>query len=211
MARTVFLECSGEENQVCLLIKNAEFADILKEQQIGNLELYGALQALNEYLKIRFIFIMDEWDLICRDYRDDSELQKQFIDLLRRLFKSDEGLRCFSLVYLTGILPIKKENSESALNNFRDFNMLSPGKYEEYFGFTDEEIQTLVQSPDCILSYQELKKWYDGYKLNDMDIYNPNSVITAIAFKKCANYWRGTSALDEALRLINLNYMKAIL
>ena len=188
------------------LMKNAEFTDILKEHKIGSLELYGALRVLNECLNIRFIFIMDEWDLVYRDYRDDSEIQKQFIDLLRRLFKSDEGLRCFSLVYLTGILPIKKENSESALNNFRDFNMLSPGKYEEYFGFTDEEIQTLVQSPECRLSYQELKKWYDGYKLNDIDIYNPNSVITAIDFKRCANYWRGTSALDEALRLINLNY-----
>ena len=182
------------------------FSDVLERNRIGDFGLCTALETLRKELNVRFVFIMDEWDLIYRDYRDDVALQDEYLDLLRGLFKAKTGVQCFSLVYLTGILPIKKENSESALNNFRDFDMLSPGKYEEYFGFTDEEIQTLIQSPECRLSYQELKKWYDGYKLNDIDIYNPNSVITAIDFKKCANYWRGTSALDEALRLINLNY-----
>ena len=84
--------------------------------------------------------------------------------------------------------------------------MLKPGRYEEYFGFTDEDIQTLVRRPQCRLSYQELKDWYDGYRLNGRDIYNPNSVIRAIGEDKCDNYWRGTSANREAARLINLNY-----
>ena len=182
------------------------FSDVLERNRIGDFGLCTALETLRKELNVRFVFIMDEWDLIYRDYRDDVALQDEYLDLLRGLFKAKTGVQCFSLVYLTGILPIKKENSESALNNFREYNMLKPGKYGEYFGFTDKEVHAIVQSPLCALSYQELKDWYDGYKLSEKDIYNPNSVITAIDEEMCANYWSGTSALDEAARLINLNY-----
>ena len=188
------------------LRNHVEFSDILKERHIENRELYGALRALNESLNIKFVFIMDEWDLIYRDYRDDSQLQKQFIDLLRRLFKAEEGLQCFSLVYLTGILPIKKDNSQSSLNNFTEINMLIPEGYEQYFGFTETDVRELLQNTSSSLSFQELKDWYDGYRLNGTDVYNPNSVCQAITRKKCLNYWKDTSAMDEAVRLINLNY-----
>ena len=195
------------EYKVIAELKEEEnFSQILEKCQIGNTGMLEALISLRKYLNKQFVFIMDEWDLIYREYPDDADLQDEYIELLRGLFKSSPGLECFSLVYLTGILPIKKENSESALNNFRQYNMLKPGKYEEYFGFTDADIRTLIQSPQCKLSYQKLKSWYNGYKLNGKDIYNPNSVITAIDEEKCDNYWRGTSANREAARLINLNY-----
>ena len=84
---------------------------------------------------------MDEWDLIYRDYKDDHALQEKFIDLLRAMFKSSEGAKCFSFVYLTGILPIKKYNSQSALNNFAEYNMLSPEPLERFFGFTLEDVK----------------------------------------------------------------------
>ena len=218
MLYTTFLDDNEPVAGVTSLVKYLEYAiieelkseerfsEILAQGRIKNTGIGKALGLLYEKLRAKFVFIMDEWDLIYRDYRDDLELQKQFLDLLRGLFKSEQSLQNFSLVYLTGILPIKKENSESALNNFDDYNMLIPGKYEEYFGFTDKEVQTLVKSSECGLSYQELKDWYDGYKLNGKEVYNPNSVIKAIRYEMCANYWSGASANRDASHLINLNY-----
>ena len=116
------------------LKENKEYAEVLsKNRKIGKKSLLSTLQAICEYTKERFILIMDEWDLVYRDYRDDEQLQKDFIDLLRSLFKSDGGMACFALAYLTGILPIKKYNSQSELNNFNEYNMLSPEPYDPSF------------------------------------------------------------------------------
>ena len=149
---------------------------------------------------------MDEWDLIYRDYRDDNALQEKFIELLRGLFKSKSGQACFALVYLTGILPIKKYNSQSALNVFKEYNMLRPVPYEKYFGFTEEEIDEIVKSPSCRITRQELKDWYEGYRLNGIDIYNPNSVVSAVTDGVCQSYWSGTSSNEEVVRLINTDF-----
>ena len=105
-------------------------------------------------------------DLIYRDYRNEDVLQKKFIEFLRGLFKSSGGQACFALAYLTGILPIKKYNSQSALNCFDEYNMFAPGNYAPYFGFTEDEVAQIVKSPDCKVSHQDLKEWYEGYKIN---------------------------------------------
>ncbi len=177
-----------------------------KKKKIENTGLLEAVSALQHHLNTKFIFIMDEWDLIYRDYRDENALQEKFIDFLRGLFKSKDGQACFALAYLTGILPIKKYNSQSALNVFKEYNMLKPIPYEKYFGFTEEEVATIVANPSCKLSHQELKDWYEGYKLNGIDIYNPNSVVTAVSDGKCKSYWSGTSSNEEVVRLINMNF-----
>ncbi len=84
--------------------------------------------------------------------------------------------------------------------------MLDPAPYEEYFGFTEEEIANIVQQPFCTLSQQELKEWYQGYKLKGIDIYNPNSVAIAVAKNYCQSYWSNTSSSEEVVRLINMNF-----
>ena len=185
---------------------NNEFSECLEKHQVENTGLLKALSTLRNHLNTQFIFIMDEWDLIYRDYRNDTKLQEDFIELLRGLFKSDGGKACFALAYLTGILPIKKYNSQSTLNNFKEYNMLTPEPFETYFGFTEEEVAEIVKSPDCTLSYQELKKWYKGYKLNGIDIYNPNSVVSAVSRNECISYWSKTSSNDEVVRLINMDF-----
>ena len=174
--------------------------------EIENTGLLNALSNLRKDLNAQFIFIMDEWDLVYRDYRNDTQLQEDFIDLLRGLFKSDGGQACFALAYLTGILPIKKYNSQSALNVFKEYNMLRPVAYEEYFGFTEEEIAKIVKLPQCKISHKELKEWYEGYKLNGKDIYNPNSVVSSISDGICQSYWSGTSSNEEVVNLINMNF-----
>ena len=189
------------------LKENKDYAEQLnKSRKVGKMNLTSALEVLCSYTKEKFIMIMDEWDLVYRDYRDDIQLQKDFIDFLRGLFKSKDGQACFALAYLTGILPIKKYNSQSALNVFKEYNMLAPEPYEQYFGFTEEEVAAIVANPSCKLSHQELKDWYEGYKLNGIDIYNPNSVVSAVSDGVCQSYWSGTSSNEEVVRLINMNY-----
>ena len=188
------------------LREREDFAECFKKHEIGNTGLLNALSKLRIDLNAKFIFIMDEWDLIYREYRNDTQLQEDFINLLRGLFKSDEGQACFALAYLTGILPIKKYNSQSALNVFKEYNMLRPVPYEEYFGFTEEEIAEIVKLPQCKISHKELKEWYEGYKLNGKDIYNPNSVVSSISDGICQSYWSGTSSNEEVVNLINMNF-----
>ena len=183
-----------------------EFSDTLVKHQIQNIGLLEAIMAITQDLNIKFVFIMDEWDLVYREYRNDEYLQKKFIKLLKNLFKSDDGQKCFALAYLTGILPIKKYNSQSALNVFKEYNMLRPVPYEEYFGFTEEEIAEIVKLPQCKISHKELKEWYEGYKLNGKDIYNPNSVVSSISDGICQSYWSGTSSNEEVVNLINMNF-----
>ena len=215
------------------LKEEPEFAPVLTKAGISNIGLNEALSEIHQKLNISFVFIMDEWDLIYRDYQDDKALQKKFIDVLRGLFKAADGLACFSLVYLTGILPIKKYNSESALNNFDEYNMLHPDTFTPYFGFTDEEVTEISRLPRCHISKERLKEWYEGYKFlmydedkntedegyeadgkNDeapekyrlVDVYNPNSVAKAVSRRKCGNYWSSTSSNEEVIRLINMNF-----
>ncbi|WP_031578853.1 AAA family ATPase [Ruminobacter sp. RM87] len=183
-----------------------EFSKCLEKHQIGNMGLLETLLAITQDLNTRFIFIMDEWDLVYREYRDDEVLQKKFIKLLKNLFKSDGGKACFALAYLTGILPIKKYNSQSALNGFDEYNMLAPGEYATYFGFTEDEVADIVKSPNCKVTHQDLKEWYEGYKIKGVDIYNPNSVCKAVTRNECISYWSGTSSNEEFVRLINMDF-----
>jgi hypothetical protein len=182
------------------------FAECFENNDIENTGLLEALSALQTDLNAQFIFIMDEWDLVYREYRHDEPLQKAFINLLKDLFKSDDGYACFALAYLTGILPIKKYNSQSALNGFDEYNMLAPGDFAKYFGFTEDEVAEIVKSPKCQISHQDLKEWYEGYKIKGVDIYNPNSVTKAVSRNECISYWSGTSSNEEVARLINMNF-----
>ena len=188
------------------LKSSSEFAGCLEKHQIENTGLLETLLAITQDLNTKFIFIMDEWDLIYREYCNDEVLQKKFIKLLKNLFKADGGQVCFALAYLTGILPIKKYNSQSALNGFDEYNMLSPGDYAAYFGFTEDEVANIVKSPNCKVSHQDLKEWYEGYKIKGVDIYNPNSVCKAVTRNECISYWSGTSSNEEFVRLINMDF-----
>ena len=189
------------------LKEDTEYSNILSEsRKVGKKNLSSALNEICNQTKEQFILIMDEWDLICREYRNEPELLEKFIEVMRGLFKSDKGQACFALAYLTGILPIKKYNSQSALNCFDEYNMLAPGNYATYFGFTEDEVAQIVKSPDCKVSHQDLKEWYEGYKIKGIDIYNPNSVCKAVSRNECISYWSGTSSNEEVVNLINMNF-----
>ena len=154
-------------------------------------------------LKKRFIFIIDEWDFVFREYPNNSTLQENYIDLLRALFKG-AGERFVELVYMTGILPIARYNTQSALNNFSEYTILNPGKFAKYYGFTEDEVKTLCERYK--LDFETAKFWYDGYKVGEYELYNPNSIIELINHGTYKSYWSATAAYDIVKEAINLNF-----
>lgn len=158
----------------------------------------------------RFVFIIDEWDAILRElgnmaYDDRRSVADVYIDWLRRLFKGEPANQVFAGVYMTGILPIKKYNTQSALNNFQEYSMVKPGALARFFGFTKDEVQTLAERYG--MDYNELEAWYDGYQIGaESSMFNPNSVMTAINEQWCDSYWGRTAAYDSVADYIDMNY-----
>ncbi len=152
----------------------------------------------------RFVVIIDEWDSVIRNYADKTEAVHEYMQLLHVLFKSMESAQFLALGYMTGILPIKKIKDESALNNFTEYTMLDSGELAPYYGFTEAEVRELCDKFD--MSFDAVKNWYNGYLLNGMHMYNPNSVCQAINRHKLNSYWKNTSSFESINNYITLNF-----
>lgn len=164
-----------------------------------------ALATINNRLNIQFVIIIDEWDTIFREAKQNKRLQDDYIGMLRALFKSEEAKRFVALAYITGILPIKKYGMESALNNFDEYTMIDAMNFASYFGFTSEEVKAL-----CIkygMDFEKMREWYDGYQFEEeVHVYNPNSVVKALQMKKFKSYWSSTEAFSSLSGYISLNF-----
>ena len=166
--------------------------------------LSAQLLTVVEYTQKQFFFIIDEWDAICREM-DNEEVMRQYVDWLRSMFKTSFTDRIFAGVYMTGILPIKQYNTESALNNFEEFSMINPGPLAGYFGFTNEEVLALCKKYD--MDELLIKQWYDGYQLGDVnEIYNPFAVMRAVQRHSIESYWIATTTYESLKRYISMNY-----
>lgn len=153
----------------------------------------------------KFICVIDEWDAVLREYKNNKDIEDDFINLLRRLFKGDESKKVFAGVYMTGILPIKKYNTQSALNNFEEYSVIDPADLAGYFGFTPKEVESLANKYGRDVA--NLKKWYDGYQIgSEHSIYNPYSIIKAVQRGKYTSYWQKTGAYDDVVTYISMNY-----
>ena len=159
-----------------------------------------------------FIFIIDEWDSILREAAQKqtgtAAARRQAEDYsawLRRMFKSASGFEVFAGVYMTGILPIKKYITDSAMNNFQEYSMVSPGAMAPFFGFTKEEVRMLAARHE--MDFSDLEKWYDGYQIGPQpSMFNPNSVMIALRQHWCESYWGKTGATDAVADYISMNY-----
>ena len=109
-----------------------------------------------------------------------------------------------ALAYMTGILPIKKIRTESALNNFDEFTMIDASSMVPYIGFTEEEVRKLCQTYQ--VDFDKVKCWYDGYILEDEQIYNPRAVVSAMTKKRIKSYWSETGTYESIVPLINKNF-----
>lgn len=152
----------------------------------------------------KFIIIIDEWDALVREAKDDADLQKEYIQLLRGLFKSSLTDTMIEAAYMTGILPIKKYGTQSALTDFREYTMLQPKKLAEYVGFTEKEVKDLCQQYG--MDFDDAKRWYDGYSFSkEKSVYSPNSVIQAISNEEFGDYWTETETYEALKFYIGLN------
>ena len=153
-----------------------------------------------------FIFIIDEWDAVIREAKDDVEAQKRFLNLLRGWFKNNNFTpKVVAAAYMTGILPIKKDGTQSAISDFKEFSMLKPRRFAGYVGFTETEVQDLCQRKN--VDFENMKRWYDGYSFKDIgSVYNPNSVMEAIKNHDFDSYWPESTTATELMDYIGQDY-----
>ena len=198
-----------KEKEIVSLIQHDIMNDVLKIFPNVEVEerddLMSILYRISESTGERFVMIIDEWDAILREMGTDDYIVTAYVDLLRRLFKGSGSNTVFAGAYLTGILPIKRYNTESALNNFREYTMINPGKMATSLGFTHKEVEELCCNFG--MDIKEMERWYDGYRIGDEShIFNPYSVMRAIDDNRYQSYWTTTSAYDSVITYIQMNF-----
>lgn len=175
----------------------------------GEDSLVFAMKDVYAHTKCPFIILIDEWDCLFREYKQDKEAQKKYLDFLRVWMKDQEYV---ALAYMTGILPIKKYGSHSALNMFTEYSMTNPREMAEFFGFTEEEVHALCATYKR--NFEEAQAWYDGYELVAMDgenpkiysMYSPKSVVDAMLSGLYDNYWNQTETYEALKIYIQMNF-----
>lgn len=166
--------------------------------------LPDALSYINTATGRKFIIIIDEWDVLIRDEAANKVVQDEYIHFLRAMFKGTEPTKYIQLAYLTGILPIKKVKTQSTLNNFDEFTMLDAGILAPYIGFTEDEVRNLCEKYHR--DFYKVKNWYDGYLLEEYQVYNPRAVVSVMLKGKFKSYWSETSSYEVVVPLINKDF-----
>ncbi|MCD8104611.1 MAG: ATP-binding protein [Lachnospiraceae bacterium] len=193
-----FLTKAGSVGGMVELIEKKLFRELnreFREVDFDPDDFCFALEEIFAQTGIPFVFIIDEWDCVMRVYRDDKAAHTQYLDYLRHLLKDKS---CVALAYMTGILPIKKYGQHSALNMFYEYSMMNAKPIQEFTGFTEAEVQALCEQYN--VPYDRMKKWYDGYLVSGVSIYNPRSVVEAILRGEFDSYWTKTETY-EALKV----------
>lgn len=171
-----------EEAQKEVIKDLKESYPFLEEKEL----LSRALDEIHQKTGDRFVFIIDEWDRLVREI--DEKTQIKYVNFLRSMFKSNTADDVFLLVYMTGILPIIKVESQSALNNFDEYSVIRPAKTAKYYGFTPDEVINICNKYN--LDFELMQHAYDGYIIgNEKSIFNPNSVMMAVEDGKYNSHW----------------------
>lgn len=175
------------------------YGELFSEEEVI---LAAVLEQIYSETGRRFIFLVDEWDCVMRERQESEALQKQYLDFLRDLLKDQPYV---ALAYMTGILPVKKYGEHSALNMFTEYSMTDQDVFEQYTGFTEEEVRELCGQFD--MDFAEINSWYDGYMFTEYKhIYNPKSVVEAMRRHKFSNYWTSTEVYDALKTYINMDF-----
>ncbi len=204
------IDFSELPNEICKyeeyinMIKSTIIRDIKNIYKDINTDEVENIPRLLEETNDKFIFIFDEWDFIFNRGIFEKN-HNDYLEFLRGLLKDKSYV---ALAYMTGILPIKKHSSGSALNMFEEFTFLKDRKFEEYFGFTEEEVKNLC-TQNKKMTYEELELWYNGYMTaTGLKVYNPRSVVLALSNNYCQSYWTNTGAMDEVLEYLKYNVLE---
>ncbi len=164
--------------------------------------LIDVLLQIHAETETAFVFIIDEWDCIFREKKNATAVQTKYLDFLRSLLKDKPYVK---LAYMTGILPIKKYGTHSALNMFDEYSMIDSDVLAEYTGFTEDEVQALCKKYS--MDFEETRRWYDGYCVAEgLHIYNPKSVVDAMRKRKFDSYWVNTETYEALKIYIDMNF-----
>ncbi len=170
----------------------------------------------------QFVIVIDEWDSVFRERKDDKDGQKKYLDFLRDWMKDKAYI---ALAYMTGILPIKKYGKHSALNMFTEYSMMFPRELAPYTGFTEEEVKE--KCTEYGRDFDRMKDWYDGYIVSDIippdpehkvqkttgeqakpirySLYSPLSVVEATTTGIIKDYWNKTESYEALADFIGKN------
>lgn len=159
-----FLSMSGTMEEMLEMLKKYIVLDFEETYpQVRFRDEKNLIQVMKDvfsYTRCPFVILIDEWDCLFREYKQDREAQKKYLDFLRAWLKDKDYV---ALAYMTGILPIKKYGSHSALNMFTEYSMTNPREMTEFFGFTEREVYELCRQYKR--NFEGTKVWYDGYRL----------------------------------------------
>ncbi|MCI5580736.1 MAG: ATP-binding protein [Phocaeicola plebeius] len=197
-----------DNEQIVSLIQELVIADVRAAFPDTETRPYDTLSdillRISEKHDEKFFLIVDEWDAICREFQPGDKAMDSYITWLRSMFKDINASRIFAGVYMTGIFPVKKYKTESALNNFWEYSMIDPGELAGHFGFRRREVEYLCRKYG--MDYADMAVWYDGYTIGDEpSIFNPSSVIKAVQRHRCRSYWSATGSYDQVANYINMN------
>ncbi|WP_338986464.1 AAA family ATPase [Fusobacterium animalis] len=180
-----------------------EFEKIWFKKEDGDYD--NSLRLLSEYLynyyQKKVVLLIDEYDnpLIVAN---QNGYYKEAINFYRNLYssalKTNSNLK---MGVLTGIVQVAKEGIFSGLNNVITYNILG-NDFETFFGLSEEEVEEALKYFEMTYEIEEVKKWYDGYKFGNSEVYNPWSIINYLRTKELQAYWVNTS--DNALIYDNL-------
>ena len=201
-----FLSRTHDVEKMKKLLEKSVLRDLLKAypdvDYLDSSDLISVLEDIFDEYRVSFVFIIDEWDCIFRENKDDEKAQILYLDFLRNLLKDTEYV---ALAYMTGILPIKKYGSHSALNMFDEFSMTNPKQLAEFVGFTEFEVRKLCEQYG--VDFEETRRWYDGYKFESVEhVYSPRSVVSAMLSKSFDSYWNQTETFEALRDYIVMNF-----
>ena len=181
-----------------------EFNKIWLKEKEANYDssLLNLTKYLYNYYKKEVVLLIDEYDnpLIVANqkkyYKDSINFFRNFFSIA---LKTNPYLK---IAVLTGIVQVAKEGIFSGLNNVIIYNILE-NEFETFFGLSEEEVEVALKYFEMEYQIEEVKKWYDGYKFGEKEIYNPWSILNYLRTKELRAYWVNTS--DNALIYENLS------
>lgn len=205
-----FLSTTNSVDEMLATLQKRVLAELRKAypDNVDGEQLIWAMMDIFAATNRPFVILIDEWDCLFREYARSTEAQKKYLDFLRLWLKDQDYV---ALAYMTGILPIKKYGTHSALNMFTEYSMTDPGELAEFFGFTEDEVKALCD--EYGMSFEETRAWYDGYDLvthskqgdTRFAMYSPKSVVEAMIRHKFGTYWNQTETYEALKMYIQMN------
>jgi hypothetical protein len=191
--------------------------DLVREMPNTHLRTSSVEHALADFVDAtgrRFVFVIDEWDAPLRERRDKAS-REDWVYFLRLLFKNATFTpKVVAACYMTGILPIVRYGTQSALSDFDEYTFLRPSSYAPFVGFAEDEVCSLAQRHH--MDMKELRRWYDGYELPWVDrktnerrvarTYAPFSVMRACQRRQVGPYWTDSEAFSSLRFYIDMDF-----